>query len=248
AIELALAANSAECVRGYTNLSAMLLAVYGEVERAIAADAEGIRAAERFGDEIGLRFLRSHQMVEALLIGQWDACLIYAEDMTSERAAGSPNYNEFGARGQRAEVFLARDHRDEALNEARAGIELARRLGEPQALEPALAIGANVVYEAAETAEAEALIAELLDLWAPAPTYLEPVHHVLWCIVDLGRGERLSSLLRGPIASPWRDACNAALEGDPVRSADIHASVGARTHEAKARLRAARQLIETGRR
>jgi len=247
AIELALAANSAECVRGYTNLSAMLIALYGDVERGTQAGGEGIRAAERFGDEIGLRFLRSHQMITAFLKGEWDACLAIADNFVSESAAGSPNYNEFQARGHRAEVLLARGQDDEALIEARAGIELARRIGEPQALEPALAWGACVIHEVAETREAEALIAELLDLWTPVPTYLEPMNHVVWCIVDLGHGDRLSALLHDAIDSPWRDAAEAALRGNPVRNAEIHASVGARAHEATARVRAGRQFIDAGR-
>ena len=91
-IEIALAANSAECVRGYTNLSATLLASVGDIERGIEADAEGIRAAERFGDEIGLRFLRGHQMLSGLITGRWDESLAIADDFIAAGEAGSPHY------------------------------------------------------------------------------------------------------------------------------------------------------------
>jgi class 3 adenylate cyclase/tetratricopeptide (TPR) repeat protein len=247
-IEIALAANSAECVRGYTNLSATLLASVGDLERGIEADAEGIRAAERFGDEIGLRFLRGHQMLSALITGRWDESLAIADEFIAAGEAGSPHYMECAARHHRAAILLARDHSEEALAQARASIELARRIRDPQVLQPALVICANVVYQAGETREAEAFVVEFLDSWPRTLVIMEYLHHSISCVFELGHGDRLSSLLRGAVASPWRDAAEAALAGDPVRDAEILAGIGARTYEAAARLRAAKQLVEQGRR
>jgi len=247
-IEIALAANSAECVRGYTNLSATLVASVGDLERGMEADAEGIRAAERFGDEIGLRFLRGHQMLSGLITGRWDESLAIADDFIAAGEAGSPHYMECAAHHHRAAILLARDHPEEALAQARASIELARRIRDPQTLQPALLIGANVVYQAGETREAEALVVEFLDSWGRRVVFMEYVHHSISCVLELGHGDRLSSLLQGAVASPWRDAAEAALRGQPVRDAEILAGIGARTYEAAARLRAAKLLVEQDRR
>jgi len=247
-IEVALAANSAECVRGYTNLASMLVAMLGELDRGIEIDAEGIRAAERFGDEIGLRFLRGHDLISTFLVGRWDECLVLADDFISASEAGSPHYMESAARGERAAILLARDADHEAVAEARASVQLARRTRDPQAVEPVYGMAATVLYQAGETHEAEGLIGELLDSWTPRPRYLELVHRALWCVVDLGHGERLASLLDGALDSPWTDAARAALSGDLVTAAEIHAGIGARPHEAAARLRATKHFIESGRR
>jgi tetratricopeptide (TPR) repeat protein len=247
-IEIALAANSAECVRGYTNLSATLLAGLGDIERGIEADAEGIRAAERFGDEIGLRFLRGHQMISALITGRWDESLAIADEFIAAGEAGSPHYMECAARHHRAAILLARDHSEEALAQAGASIELARRIRDPQALQPALVICANVFYQAGEIQVAEAFVVEFLDSWRRTLVFIEYLHHSISCVLELGHGDRLSSLLRGAVASPWRDAAEAALSGDPVRDAEILAGAGAHTYEAAARLRAGKQLVEQGRR
>ena len=247
-IEIALATNSAECVRGYTNLSATLLAGVGDLERGIEADAEGIRAAERFGDEIGLRFLRGHQMLYALITGRWDESLAIADEFIAAGEAGSPHYMECAARHHRAAILLARDHSEEALAQAHASIELARRIRDPQVLQPALVICANVVYQAGETREAEAFVVEFLDAWPRTLVFMEYLHHSISCVLELGHGDRLSSLLRRAVASPWRDAAQTALAGDLVRDAEILAGIGARTYEAAARLRAGKQLVEQGRR
>jgi tetratricopeptide (TPR) repeat protein len=155
---------------------------------------------------------------------------------------------ECAARHHRAALLLARDHPEEALAQARASIELARRIRDPQTLQPALLIGANVVYQAGETREAEALVVEFLDSWGRRVVFMEYVHHSISCVLELGHGDRLSSLLQGAVASPWRDAAEAALRGQPVRDAEILAGIGARTYEAAARLRAAKLLVEQDRR
>ena len=88
---------------------------------------------------------------------------------------------------------------------------------------------------------------EFLDSWGRTLVFMEDLHRSVSCVLELGHGDRLSSLLRGAVASPWRDAAQAALSGDPVRDAEILAEIGAHTYEAAARLRAGKQLVEQGR-
>jgi class 3 adenylate cyclase/tetratricopeptide (TPR) repeat protein len=247
-IDIALEANSAECVRGYTNLSSSVQTILADVHRGIEIDLEGIRAAERFGDEIGLRFLRGHQMISSYLVGNWAECLALADDFIAAAEAGSGHIMEFGARAHRAMVLLARDHREEALADARASVELARRIRDPQAIEPALEMAASVTHQAGEKSEADALVRELFDSWTGAPVYVDSIHHAIWFILDIGYGERLASALREATASPWRAAAEAVLSGDLVGAAEIHARIGALAHEAPARLRAAKQFVEAGHR
>src|SRR5438270_8344803 len=56
-IEIAAAANSPELLRGYTNLAAMY-GNWGEVDRSVEVQDEGLRLGERFGPTASADWLR----------------------------------------------------------------------------------------------------------------------------------------------------------------------------------------------
>ena len=64
---------------------------------------------------------------------------------------------------------------------------------------------------------------------------------------DLGLQE-LSPLLDATRATPWVQAASAICSGELRRAADVLGGIGYVTGEAYARLRAAKQLVEEGRR
>ena len=70
-----------------------------------------------------------------------------------------------------------------------------------------------------------------------------------FALLELGReAELLGSVEELGSPTPWREAALAVARGDLVGAADLLHELGAATFEAHARLRAARQLAEEGRR
>jgi hypothetical protein len=167
-ISISLAANSPECVRAYTNLAASTLSL-GDLARGIELDEEGIRAAERFGEEIGLRFLRGHQMITSFLSGRWDECLVLADAFIASGEAGSPHAFEAEARSERALISLARDRPEAAIADVRIAVELARH-ADPQVVEAVLCAAVRVLQAGGHVRDADAIARELLDFWAAGDT------------------------------------------------------------------------------
>jgi hypothetical protein len=96
--------------------------------------------------------------------------------------------------------------------------------------------------------EARTLAAEALELirahveWAGMLGLVNPVAR------QLGIRQQVRNLVEQAPENPWRDAALAGANGDFSRAADLYARMGAATLEAEARLCAAEELIEAGRR
>ena len=247
-IAISLAANSPECVRAYTNLAASTISL-GDLARGIELDEEGIRAAERFGEEIGLRFLRGHQMITSFLSGRWDESLVLADAFIASGEAGSPHAFEAEARSERALISLARDSPDAAIADVRIAVELARG-ADPQVVEAVLCAAVKVLHAGGHVRDADAIARELLDFWAAegrrasAPEW---VPRAIWALVELGLRDELRRLLDVRRASLWLDAARAELDGDIVGAAETFRAIGAAPYEAEARLRASMRLVAEGR-
>jgi hypothetical protein len=69
-----------------------------------------------------------------------------------------------------------------------------------------------------------------------------------WVMHDLGLGEEYAPLLELSADRPWAEAGSAICSGDFRRAADVLGEIGYRPGEAYARLRAARELVEEGKR
>ncbi|MGB2952081.1 MAG: hypothetical protein WBB74_01670, partial [Gaiellaceae bacterium] len=235
-LTLSLELNHAEnIIRGYKNLGSILFD-FGELERVAELTAQAEAAAARFGDTFNLRWFEVEQAVLRYLEGRWDEALQTAEAFLAEVEGGSPHYMEAPCRDIRALMLLARGDVSAALADTDKAVEFGHSSGEPQVLLPALAgytcalVAAGRVDEAGEVADEllAAVRAEVPTSWAS---------DVAVALRELGRGPELVARfaeLENP--TPWEAGATAVASGDFSRAIDIYAAVGARPHEAEARL------------
>jgi class 3 adenylate cyclase len=249
-ISIALAASSAECVRGYTNLASALW-TFGRLQRAVEVTAEGRRAAERLGDEIGAQFLLGHLLYIDYHFGRWDECISLATELIAKAEAGSPHYLEAERRSVRALIRLARGDDVGAVADVQASVINARRVKDPQIVEQCLAVGAFVLHASGDISEASMLGQELMSGWTSGHRTVlgDRALQVAWIAAGLGIQDDLLALLgKARPGWGWSDAARAVAGGDLQLAAQIYGEMGAVADEAYARLRAAEQLVERGRR
>ena len=219
----------------------------GDVRREDELIGESYRTAERFGNRDDLRFSRGNRITTRWLLGHWDEAARAADEFIAE-CASSPHYLEASARQVRANLRLARGDRDGALDDLYRALELARQIKDPQTLLPALFHSARDLALLGKIDEAKELAAEALELvrehieWATALGTINPVAR------QLGIRPQVRDLVARASESPWREAALAGADGDFSRAANLYAEIGATTLEAEARLCAAEELIEAGRR
>ena len=235
---IATEANSPAAVRAHTNLGAMLFSA-GELTRAYEVQEEGRREARRFGQLLQLRFLEDHQAEEFYWTGQWDESEELASRRIAEAEEGSPDYLASGFRCYRSLIQLARGSAEDALADARAALREARRVRDPQQLEPAFAQCARILLAVGRREEAGALVDEALTSWLGVRAQS---FDLCWAVGQLGRAERfLQALENHPFRTQWKEAARAVAHEDFVRAADLYAEIGSRPDEAYARLRAAHE-------
>jgi predicted ATPase/class 3 adenylate cyclase len=244
-IRIARAINSPECVRGYTNLSTRFFDE-GDLARWWQLAAEGVRAAEEFGDARSLRWLRTFSLKEEYHRGRWDEALRHADEWIEECEAGSPHYHESEYRYVRSLIRLAQGEIASALDDSQKSVAVARRAKDPQALSPALSSRAFVLFETGLEGEADAVVEEILSALPGAIGRIGQID-VAWVVARLGRQEEFVIAVE-QIAwrSLWLDAATAIAEGDFERAADLFSTIGSAPEEAFARLRAAQKLAEKG--
>jgi tetratricopeptide (TPR) repeat protein len=218
------------------------LSLLGDLHGSAAALAAARPAAERLGSARGLRWLELGQVAEDYWSGRWDEAVAIADAAAAEAAGGARHLLESECRIWRGRIGLARGEIDGALQDSVRALELARESGDRQDLEPALAFGARALLAVGRTAEAAALVDELL---ASLRGLLKPDLGVDLAVGLLALGhdaKKLDALL----PSPWLEAARTFVAGDPRRAADVYATIGSRPDEADARLEAARQLLAMG--
>jgi class 3 adenylate cyclase len=250
AVALAVEANSPLCVIAYVNLASALIEC-GELSRGFELQAEGRRAAERFGFTAWQRHLRVERVLEDYWRGRWDAAERTAAEFVAESKAGSPHYMEPVCRLVLARIRLARGHLSAAVEYARTVLESARLIEDPQMLNPALAFAAAVALRTGKRKAAEALANELLASLAEHEGTLMGAEWPLDLAVvlaTLGRGSELADLAAtSRMSNLWLEAATAFAAGDPQGAADLYSQIGSLPDEAFARLQAARHLLGAGR-
>ena len=244
AVEIGRAANSPMTAVALNNLGVVVDTT--DVRRVQMLYREGIREAERFGDLRLLRFLRGNIIPITWILGEWDDALATANEFIAE-CEESPHILEGPSRIFRAYILLARGHRDEAMEDFRRGLELAREnRADPQSLVPALVRLAWASLQIGHVADARAAFAEALPLLEEHP-YAKP-----WTLpevaVDLGETSSVRRVLASLPPSPGHRAMLAVLDGDFAQASELYAEAGVLLFEAEARLRAAEQLLAAGRR
>ena len=250
AVALAVAANSPLCVIAYVNLASTLIES-GELGRGFELQAEGRRAAERFGFTAWQRHLRAEWVLEGYWGGRWDAAEQAAAEFVAESDAGIRHYMEPVCRLVQGRIRLARGHHSAAAEDARTVLESARLIEDPQMLNPALAFAAAVALRTGKSKAAEALANELLASLAEHDGALMgsdwPVDLAI-VLATFGRGSELAELAAtSRLPNLWLEGATAFATGDPQRAADLYKQIGSLPDEAFARLQAARYLLGAGR-
>jgi len=249
ALKLALVAHSPQAGTIVNNLAVADFLTL-DMRRTATHFDEGRRIAERFGDGVNSRWLRGQQARMAFVLGRWDEAFLRADEFIAECEAGSPHYLEVATRQTRGAIRLARSDPEGALSDLRRGLALARDVKDPQSLLPMLD-NCVLAFEALGFAdEARELVREALDLARANP------HAAAWGIAlaiafsHSGGAfeEEMRDVLEPAPAGRWKDLVRVCIDRDFVQAAEMWAEAGSPTWEAQLRLRAAEELIETGRR
>ncbi len=246
-VEVAAAANSPQAARGYNNL-ASITADLGDLPHAFELYEESRRVAERFGDAIALRWLDIERMYELYWRGDWDGALEVGDNLLTDSDEDAALHKP-DALLIRGKIALARQGAEQALGDAAHALELARAVGAPQIILPALALDAHALAAAGRSDAAGLAADELLRLWLDEGRGISLASFWLadlaFALAELGRaGELLLAADRTPTRTRWLDATQAVAEGDWQRAAGIFARIGSLPDEALARLNAAAGLTE----
>ncbi len=228
--------------RGYTNLGSFLF-LLGELDEGRLALRESARIAERVGHVEGTRFATGNAIEYDFVLGRWQAAEEQANAFLADSQKTS-HYVDSNVWSSLSMIELARDRIELARELADRSVAAARRLKDPQATVPALAMGAFVYAELGEAVQALALLEEL-----------HPTPHMTWCATAffaasrVGAAEGFRERTRASMRdTPWDRAAEAVLEGLWVDAADAYEGMGALPHAALASLRATEAFVALGRR
>jgi class 3 adenylate cyclase len=249
ALELAVAANSPIAGSIANNVAVHAFFAF-DMRRAGELSDEGRAIAERFGDASGVRWLRAQRATLALILGRWDEAWGMIQEFIAECEAGSPHYLEGAVRRERGRIREARGDVEGALEDHGHAVALGRSTNDPQELGPNLGAAIAAFEAHGRLDDARALSRELVDL-----ARLYPHEAALTLSLDflLARAAldyelELRKVLRDAPHPRWKDLALTCLDRDFVRAAEMWAESGSPTWEARLRLRAAEELIESGRR
>jgi predicted ATPase/class 3 adenylate cyclase len=245
-IEIALAVKSPEAARGYNNLASVVWDL-GDFRRACVLVDEAVRIGEELGNTAVVRYSGSIQIQHFFPRGEWTEGLRRADEFIAACEAGESHYMEHGIRGARARARLARGDIEGALDDVAKMIRHAREVKDPQAVHPSLALAARIYVEAGRLEEARQLTAELLPL--PPGERVYGLSDLTWVAPELQCVDELRRLLAAtPLPGKWPEVQRALLDRDFLRAADLFDEIGDLEDEADARVQAARELLEQGRR
>jgi tetratricopeptide (TPR) repeat protein len=242
AIEIGRAANST-MVAGALNNLAVVIDMF-DLGRVAQIQHEALHEGERFGDARLIRFLRGNLVAPLWILGDWDEALTTADRFIAECEA-SPHLLEGPTRVFRGYMTLARGRRDEALDDFRRGVELAREVSsDPQAMAPALIRSAWGHLQVGQTAEAHTEFGEALTYLRKDP-FARP-----WALAEVGiavgENRAVREILERLPPSPGREAMIALTDERFADAAQHYAEAGILLFEAEARLRNAEQLFAAG--
>ena len=242
AVEIGRAANSAMVPGALNNLSVVLDLT--DMLRVEQLRDEAFRGAERIGDAPLIRFLDGNGIGMFWILGEWDEALATADRFIAE-CQESPHLLEATSRQFRGYMRLARGHTDEALEDFRLSLALARETpSNPQNMAPALIRSAWAYFRVGLFADAQAALEEALPFLRKDP-FARP-----WTLaevaVDLGKTAEVHEILEPLPPSVGRSAMLALVEGRFKDAAEHYGLANIRLFEAEARLRAAEQLLFEG--
>ena len=242
AVELADTINSPEAARAMNNL-ANTLNFLGETERAHDLWRRGLKRAEELGNTSVARFVRAATVEIDFGEGRWDAALESIEELIAEAEGGRGHALESVLRVDRGYIRFARDDADGALQEAERALAAGRRMGDPQALVPALSFKAWLLTETGRGRKAGVLVDELLrQRDAAANLHAE----LAAAMAALGRQADLEALARGSRGTLWNEMLALVAAGSLGEAAGLCERVGFLPAAAFLRMRGAHRLIAEG--
>ena len=235
--------------RAQVNLGVSYFLV-GDVDAAIPVHERNLEAARRFGIAGAIIWNLAEVAFDYCLAGRWDESLAIHDAEIARMEAGAPHYIETQHRHSRSRIRTGRGDLTGALKDADRAIEVGREAGDPQALLPSLAARARILLAAGREEEAEAVVAEIMDLNAAEPSldwawWILPASIVL---TARGRGDDLLAVGGERLPSDWVRAARLWASDDLAGAADLLGAMGAVPDEAYARMRLADRLIAAGRR
>jgi tetratricopeptide (TPR) repeat protein len=246
---IATAANSHEEAAALANFTWMTV-LLGDVRRAGELHEDIRRLADRIGLESYISWQRAEHVFHCHWEGRWDEAVATADEFIREAEAGAGHYMATACHYIRGSIELARGDADAAVADGTRAVELARAAKDPQSLHPALAFAARAMLAAGNAAGAGSVCDELLASWRGMG--VRAPHEVVdgaWALSDLGRGQELIDAVEGTDARfPWHEAACLIAAGDFGSAAEVYAEIGSVPDGAYARLRAADDLMQRGRR
>jgi class 3 adenylate cyclase/tetratricopeptide (TPR) repeat protein len=234
--------------RARANLASVLWTI-GMLERAADLVADAQVTAERFGQTLFHRWVAANKAHNWLALGNWDDAYASVQAFLAEVEAGSPHYMAADCYMVRSTIRLGRDDVPGSLRDAERSLDSARRARDRQMLYPALGLAAQIFSESGDSLRGGALADELLADLRDDPTTLivaDGLHALAATLSTLGRAPEFVAVV-AERDTPWVRAALAHAAGDLRGSAEIYASMGAVTDEARDRLRLAQALIDEGR-
>jgi hypothetical protein len=195
------------------------------------------------------RWVAASALELAYLSGDWDEARARIEDYLAELTPDAPHVLATVVRSFRLLIRQTEAEQPDAAEEAESLLHgEGPGMGAP--MQQSVPPTARTLLDCGRRERAEALLDEIL---APGDSLIgvlndAPIVDAAWLAVDLGRADEIAPLLEAGTQIPWAVAGAAICAGDFIRAADVMEEVGFRPGEAYARLRAARQLVEEGRR
>jgi tetratricopeptide (TPR) repeat protein len=222
----------------------------GQLEAALETFSAMKRNLERYVTETERRWILMLEGNLPFIEGKWSEADHFIAQFIAELEAGSPHYLESPVLLLRAWMRRAAGDLAGASDDSAKALERARHINEAQILSPALLARAAILLDEGRRAEALKLTNEALE---QGDRYVHALSNAAivdagWVMHDLGLGEEYGALLEHSADRPWAEAGSAICSGDFQRAAEVLAEIGYRPGEAYARLRAARELVEQGKR
>jgi class 3 adenylate cyclase/tetratricopeptide (TPR) repeat protein len=234
------AKNLEEHSRALLNLG-VVFGVRGELARERELYEEAGEVARKGGIVIGMRWSEGNLLKSHYWAGRWEEALALARPFVTETGGDTAHYMAVQAHYFRAAIRLARGAEGAAEDTERA-LEFAQGAQDPQAVYPAGRFGIYVFWALGDTARARELLAAQVE--APPHNVMGGLPQVglveaAWFAGTVGLGSRFLERFTGPVSTPWFEAAEAIVSGDPVRAAEILEEIGALPEAAFTRLRSA---------
>ena len=244
ALELAKTVNSPLAAVVLNNLSVLAMN-RGELVRAEELMRATLDLAQQLGDRENIRFSHANLLFQAMQGGRWDETLANADRFIAE-CETSPHNMETAARETRAYVRFARGDAEGALEDWEHGLALARAMGSPERLIPALLDLGRGFALLGRLDEARAYVLEGMNVARANPALGSMLGRIASESDRLGVTADVDEIVSQAPAGPWKDVALAELRGERERAADTFRRMGAPAIEAEVRIGCRRGVAGRG--